>query len=83
MLLRISAVDQEEDPSIDSNRICFCRSFSRTLKDVCLPVVYDKSNSIFVILRPHPPPQKPISAQVRSNGLKFGAYVGAEVRRLW
>jgi hypothetical protein len=38
--------------------------------------------SIQYVLRP-PTPQKPISAQLRSNGLKFGAYVGAEVRKLW
>jgi hypothetical protein len=39
------------------------------------------SNKI-TTLRPAPP-QKSISAQEHSNGLKFGAYVGAVARRLW
>jgi hypothetical protein len=36
----------------------------------------------FSLSPPPLPTKKSISAQVRPNGLKFGVYVGAEVRRL-
>ena len=51
MLLRISAVDQEEDPSIDLNRICSVEAFRDIHIEVLGPTKvhilnYKKSRSI-------------------------------------
>ena len=48
---------------------------NKSLSDLAYYVVADCLRALL--------PQKWNSFQVHSNGLKFGAYVGAEVRRLW